>query len=221
MGAKTWMIVYADGPLQGRMWQSCQLDRQAATALAQRLFPNETLTPLEDGSLAETSPPNNEICIGCFSGLAVVAAKEFGADHPSRLPARFIEGGEGRTVYLHAMHSVVDWFAFAVWEEGRLQRSLSLSPDSGIIEDIGQRLAFELPYWAGDHPAVDPGDDPSDYPFAFHPLEMGEAALGALFGYHLEGLIDDRTVEPETIPLMRFKRGRSLGGMSRSWWKLW
>ncbi|MGW3628080.1 DUF6928 family protein, partial [Streptomyces sp. NPDC000880] len=29
------------------------------------------------------------------------------------------------------MHSVVDWLAFAVWEDGRLIRSLSLSPDDG------------------------------------------------------------------------------------------
>ncbi|MFD4655933.1 DUF6928 family protein [Kitasatospora sp. NPDC058444] len=54
---------------------------------------------------------------------------------------------------LHAMHSVVDWLAFGVWEDGRLVRSLSLSPDSGIIEDIGEPLSFEVPSWARERPA--------------------------------------------------------------------
>ena len=110
------------------------------------------------------------------------------------------------------MHSVVDWFAYAIWKDGKLQRSLSLSPDSGVLEDIGPRLPFEEPYWAGDHPALDPEEEESAYPFAFHPLELGEAALLELVGYQLEGV--DGRVEPEEIPLMRFKR-------SKSWWKFW
>ena len=121
----------------------------------------------------------------------------------------------GRTLYLHAMHSVVDFFAYAVWRDGKLERALSLSPDSGIIEDIGTRLPFEEPYWAGGHPAIDPSEvDEIDYPFPFHPLELGEAALGALFGYHLEGPIDESLIKPESIPLARFKR-------SKSRWKFW
>ena len=115
-------------------------------------------------------------------------------------------------MYLHAMHSVVDWLAFAQWKDGQLVRSLSLSPDSGILEDIGERLRFEEPFWAGRHPATD--DDGYDYPFPFHPLELGEAALKEFFGYQLEGFIDPAQLEPETIPLVKYKR-------SRSWWKFW
>lgn len=138
-----------------------------------------------------------------------------GRDRPSTLPSAFIEESRGRTLYLHAMHSVVDWFAYAVWRDAKLVRALSLSPDDGIIEDIGTREPFEEPYWNGDHPAVDPSEeDEAAYPFPFHPLELGEAALGALFGYHLEGPIDASLLEPESIPLARFKR-------SKSWWKLW
>lgn len=38
-------------------------------------------------------------------------------------------------MYLHAMHSVVDWFAFAVWgPDGKLRRALSVSPANGVIE---------------------------------------------------------------------------------------
>jgi hypothetical protein len=52
----------------------------------------------------------------------------------------------GGTVYLRAMHSVVDWFAYAQSINGKFARSLSLSPDSGVLEDIGQRLPFEEPF---------------------------------------------------------------------------
>ncbi len=89
------------------------------------------------------------------------------------------------------MHSVVDWFAFARRNSGQLVRSLSLSPDSGIMEDIGQRFSFEEPFWSGQ-----PDDSEDDYPFPFHPLELGEAALKEWFGYQLEGLSDRRCLNP-------------------------
>ena len=52
-------------------------------------------------------------------------------------------------MYLPAMHSVVDLFcirAMDQWINGKFVQSLSLSPDSGIIEDLGQRLPFEEPF---------------------------------------------------------------------------
>jgi hypothetical protein len=214
MGAKTWMLVYGDGDAPNILKSRPPLDRGASAALAAKLFPDEKLTPLDDGSLLFTCPPDKELVIGCFPGLAIVAAEEFGGDYPSRLPARFLELAPAPSVYLHAMHSVVDWFAYAVWRDGKLQRSLSLSPDSGVLEDIGARLPFEEPYWAGNHPAVDPDEDDTDYPFPFHPLELGEAALLALLGYQLEGAVDASGFDPEVIALARFKR-------SRSKWRLW
>ncbi|WP_406216066.1 DUF6928 family protein [Streptomyces canus] len=50
---------------------------------------------------------------------------------PSRLPEHLVTPSAGGRLVLHAMYSVVDRFAFAVREDGRLLRSLSLSPDSG------------------------------------------------------------------------------------------
>lgn len=74
------------------------------------------------------------------------------------------------------MHSVVDWFAFAVWTDGELVRSLSISGGEGrIIEDIGQRLSFEPPYWEGTHPVDD------DYRFAF-PLSTSARRLSSSVG---------------------------------------
>jgi hypothetical protein len=83
--------------------------------------------------------------VSCFPGVSIVAAKEFGIDYPSMLSQNFIAAGGTGIVTLHAMHSVVDWFAFARWANGKLLRSLSLSPDSGILEDIGKRCRSKSP----------------------------------------------------------------------------
>lgn len=211
VGAKTWMIVYANGNAGDALRRRPALDRDATLELARRLFPKDKLEPIGDGDLSYTCPPDNELHIGCFPGVSVLAAREFGIDYPSKLPGQFIGGGGAETVYLHAMHSGVDWFAYAQWINGKLVRSLSLCPDKGILEDIGQHLPFEEPFWSGQHPAT---DDEEEYPFPFHPLDLGDAALKELFGYQLEGTPDPALLEPESIPLLKYKR-------SRSRWKLW
>lgn len=215
MGAKTWMLVLANSNAREALAVQPRLDREATQKLANTLFPGEKLEPIGDGDLSYTCPPDNEVHIGCFAGVSVVAAKEFGIDYPSKLPNRFIAAGGNGTVTLHAMHSVVDWFAYATWANGKLVRSLSLSPDSGIMEDIGQRLPFEEPYWSGEHPAIDSEAEKDDYPFPFHPLDLAEATLKDQFGYQLEGYLDVSLLEPESIPLVRYKRSRS------HWWKFW
>lgn len=211
MGAKTWMLVYADGNVGEALRAGPQLDREATFQFARRLFPKDRLDLIGDGDLSYTCPPDDELHAACFPDVSILAAKEFGIDYPSKLSAAFL-AGSNRAVYLHAMHSVVDWFACAKWVNGTLVRALSLSPDSGILEDIGQHLPFEEPFWAGQHPATI--DDGGNYPFPFHPLELGEAALLEFFGYQLEGFIVPGTLEPESIPLIKYKR-------SRSRWKFW
>jgi len=214
MGAKTWMLVHSKGDPKEFLHADAKLDRDVTTALVKQLYPSEKLVPLDDGDLYSTCPPDQEIVAACFPGVTIVAAKEFGIDYPSKLASRFVDAFSDGTLYLHAMHSVVDWFAFGVWRNGVLQRSLSLSPDSGIMEDIGDRLPFEEAYWTGGHPAVDPDEDEADYPFPFHPLDLAEAALLAFFGYQLEGVIDPEQIQPERIPLMRFEQ-------KKDWWKFW
>ncbi len=215
MGAKTWMLVYSNGDAAESLKQSPKLDRDKTVQFVKELFPNEKLQPIEDGDLSYTSPPDDVIFAGYYSGVFIIAAKEFGIDYPSKLSSSFLNTKYGKTIHLHAMHSVVDWFAFAIWENGGLIRALSLSPDSEIMEDIGKKLSFELPYWNGEHPVFDPEEeDEDDYPFKFHPLELGEAALNDFFGYVLEGSITSEQIEPENVQLLGFKR-------CKAWWKFW
>ena len=212
MGAKTWMLVYANAKVEDALKGAPQLDRDRTLKLATKLFPKDKLELIGDGDLSYTCPPDDELHIACFPGVSILAAKEFGIDHPSRLPDPFISEGTHGAIYLHAMHSVVDWLAFALWMNGRLVRSLSLSPDSGILEDIGPRFPFEEPFWSGQHPATEGEEDA--YPLPFHPLEMGEVALKNFFGYQLEGFMDPAPLQPESIPLLKYKRLRTR-------WKLW
>lgn len=209
MGAKTWMLVGSEGPAAELLARLPALDRAASLALAQKMFPGERLSELEDGNLCFANPDKDELYVSCFDGVAVVAAREFALDYPSQLPPAFVQAMPYKTVVLHAMHSVVGWFAFAIWQNGKLLRALSLSPDSGVLEDIGERLPFEQPYWAGEHPA--------DCSFHFHPLEMAESALSALFGYVIEGEPDQGRFDAEVLPLVKLRRRKA-----RRWffWKM-
>ncbi|MEU6862169.1 hypothetical protein ABZ924_02635 [Streptomyces sp. NPDC046876] len=144
---------------------------------------------------------------GSFPSVDLVCDRRLMFVRPSEVSVHVLEAAAGRRVILHAMHSVSDWLAFAVWEDGRLRRSLSLSPDGGIVEDIGDPFPFETPFWAGDRP-VDPDPEWEEEPYAlpFHPLELGNEALRAFFGFLLEGHPSVEDVDPDGIPLLGFRR---------------
>lgn len=201
MGAKNWMLVGSNGSARELLAKLPELDRAASLALAQNMFPGEQLTEQADGDLCCVCPPADELLVGCFGDVAVIAAKEFALERPSQLPAAFLQAMPYSTVVLHAMHSVVDFFAFGVWQGGRLERALSLSSDHGVTENIGHPLPFEQPFWAGDR-----RDGHEFLPIPFHPLELGDSALGALFGYVVEGEPDEGLFSPEQLPLMTLRR---------------
>ena len=204
MGNKNWMLLYAEDDVAKVLRSQPQLDRPATRAFVERLHPDAHLTSIADGTLEWANPPKNEVYAGVFPGVAVLCTGEVARDHPSRLSRRFITEARGRTLYLHAMQSVSDWFAYAIWNAGSLTRALSLAPDDGIIENLGDPLPFERPYWAGEKPLeVDEDEDP--YPLPFHPLELAEDALRSLFGFNYEGDIFDDDPDLEQIVLARYR----------------
>lgn len=208
------MLVASDDDARKALQGPPVLDRAATLRLCSALFPGEQLEERGESSLLEALPYGREVTAGVVNGVAVVACFDFLLERPSQLPVRFLQALGKRHVYLHCMISTIDGFAYAHWIDGQLQRSLSLAADSGVIEDIGERYEFERPYWAGEHPACDPDEEPDSYPFVFHPLDLGEAALREFFGYQLEGLVDDSLLEPESVPLLRFER-------RLPWWQRW
>ncbi|WP_406022387.1 hypothetical protein OH802_22845 [Nocardioides sp. NBC_00850] len=224
MGAKDWFICYADGDVSKLLARQPEIDRAATEELVRRLFPNHSVVPEEDGTLAEDANPQDDMVYAAvWPGVTIVCTAAVALDRPSQLDTRFLAEARGRTLYLHAMHSVVDWFALGVWSpDGQLRRALSISGgDEEIIENAGEPLPFEQPFWAGEFPAVEDEDEDEDYPFPFHPLELAEAGLDNLFGFVFEGYTgmsdDDDSVDPFDVPLAGFrlappKPGRRLFG---------
>lgn len=209
MGAKTAILAFADGDLREALRGAVPCSPKDAEALVRRVHPGYTVESIHDGTLEYTYPMDDVTYATVLAGGEVVCDKRLVMDNPSELPPHLLELGAGRRIIMHGMHSVVDWLCFAVWEDGRLVRSLSLSPGDGIIENIGEPYEFERPFWAGEHPVLPwPGeeDDEDDgpYPFVFHPLELGEEALRALFGFTIEGEVRDDAVDIASVHMHGF-----------------
>ncbi|WP_380568912.1 DUF6928 family protein [Streptacidiphilus jeojiensis] len=147
------MLVFSEGRAADRLRVARQSDEAAAAALVARVHPGCTVEPAPGMSLWEgTYPPDGTSYAASFDGVEVVCDRRLMGHRPSLMPSHLLAAGRGDRVFFHAMHSVSDALTFAVWEGGVLVRSLSLSPDSGIVENIGAPYAFEAPFWAGERP---------------------------------------------------------------------
>jgi Family of unknown function (DUF6928) len=207
MGAKTALLAFADVDIRAALSADAKPDQADTETLVSRVFPGHTVEPGEGVELIDgTNPDDGHSYAAKLPGLELLADRRLAFDRPSELPAHLLALGKGRRIVLHGMHSVVDRLAFAIWQDGVLVRSLSLSPDGGIIEDIGEPLDFERPYWAGAHPVEPvPGFRDEPYPLPFHPLELGEGALQALFGFVIEGASRPGDIDPEKVWLHGFR----------------
>jgi hypothetical protein len=201
LGAKTALLAYAAGDPVESLRRARECDPAATRALVAATHPAWEGTASSDGDLFDHCyPPEGVVYAGSFPGIDILCDRDVMDYPPSQFPARYLDAAAGRRVILHAMHSVSDTFAYAVWENGRLIRSLCLSPADGITENIGDPLPFEAPYWAGGHPAGD------GYPLPFHPLRLGgETALRALFGFSLAGRRQPADIDAESVKLAGFQ----------------
>lgn len=208
MGAKTGLLVYADGDVPELLRHVGAADLARTTSMMRQLYPGREIEECEGSNLWDgVYPPKGTAYAASWPGVEVIGDQRVMIEAPSQLPEHLVAASADRRLVLHAMHSVVDWLAFAVWEDGCLVRSLSLSPDSGIIENIGEPLPFELPYWAGERPADIvpwPGEEEEPYALPFHPLDLGEDALRALCGFIQEGRPEPDDVDADAIELYGF-----------------
>jgi hypothetical protein len=187
LGAKTALLAFTEGDIRPSLLGATRCEPGEAEELVRLVHPGYEVVPADDGTLGEdVYPPEDVTYVAVLAGADLTCDRRLMFDHPSQLPTHLLEAGAGGRILLHGMHSVSDALSFAVWEDRQLIRSLSLSPDRGIQENIGEPYEFELPYWAGEHP-VEPILGEGPYPLPFHPLELGEEALRALFGFVLEG----------------------------------
>ncbi|GAA3746107.1 DUF6928 family protein [Micromonospora maritima] len=200
MGAKTALLAFADGDLRPALRAAVPSDPAEAEAAVRQALPGYEVTPAGDSVLDVTWPPDDVTHVAVLPGATLLCDRRLVLDRPSELPGHLLRLGAGRRIVMHGMHSVVDWLCFAVWEDGKLVRSLSLSPDGGIAEDVGEPYDFERPYRDGRHPVA-----PAPYPLPFHPLELGEDALRALFGFVVEGRPRPDDVDADAVPVRAFR----------------
>ncbi|MEU7868880.1 hypothetical protein [Dactylosporangium sp. NPDC049140] len=191
MGSKAAILAFSDGNLTEALRADPGPDAPVEE-LVRRAFPGYDVRrdPTEDSSLLDTYPPVDVTYATVRPAASVLLDRRLAFDYPTRLDAHLLGLGAGRRTILFGMHSVVDWLGFAVWDDGVLVRALSLSPDDGVLEDIGERYDFEGPFWAGEHP-VPPDPDEGDYPLPFHPIELGDGAMRMLFGFGVQELDGD------------------------------
>jgi len=215
MGAKAWFAAYYDLDPKVILAKKPELNREACISLAKKFLPGVALREKEDGSLDFLNPGKREIFVGVYGDLKIIAHEDLGGDYPSRIDRRWHSTELGSTTYVHATASVVDWCAFGLWKEGELVRALSVSPDGGVKEDIGNKLPFEASFWDGSPALEDDLDDDAEYPLSFHPLELSEAALLAMLGFQFEGHPDDWVCDPAEVSIMRFEISKN------AWWKFW
>lgn len=204
MGARTALLAFAEGDLRPALRGAVRSRPAEVIDLVREMHPGYEVTLIGDGSLGDHScPPDDTSYATVLAGAELFCDLRLVCDLPSQVPAGLLRAAGGRRIIMHGMHSASDWLCFAVWENGALVRSLSISPVAGIGENIGEPYDFELPYWAGEHP-VEPVFCEEPYPLAFHPLDLGEQALRAFFGFVLEGRPDPDDIDPFDVPLHGF-----------------
>jgi hypothetical protein len=163
------------------------LDKPAARALAERLFPGAVVEEIGDELLIDAlNPPADVVCVGSFAGLDLVCSWGLTPRRPSELAAVVLGASERRNVYLHAAHSDAGWCSYGIWRDGSRVRALSVCADPEALEDEGERLGFE--HADGD------------------PEELGCASMQGLFGFACDDdheRMDD--VDPELIPVVAYR----------------
>lgn len=201
MGSKAAVVVFVEAEPERVFRDSVVIDRAKSQRLAEMAL---GATSHEAGLLAldlAVWPDSGMVCAASLPEYEVVCSRELARRQPSELTEWISQVASGRDAYAVFMHSAEDWGAFAIWSDGRLVRSLSVSPDSGVIEDVGERLAFEVPFWEGEH-SVRSG---VEYSLPFHPIDFGNEALREFFGFILEGHEDESSVDPEEVEIPAFR----------------
>src|SRR5260370_8031584 len=98
------MLVYGNAKVGEALRGNHQLHRGATLQLVTRLFPKHKLEQIGEGDLSFTCPPDDEVHIGSFPGVSILAAKEFAIDYPPSLPPPFISAPATPTINLHPIH---------------------------------------------------------------------------------------------------------------------
>jgi hypothetical protein len=142
MGTRVAILAVGDGDFAGSLRRIPRADPERTGTLLARAYPGYQVEPEEGWPLDESVYPDEADLVYALSapGISLVCDQRFLTCTPSQLPAHLLEMAGGRRTALCSMHSVDDSFAYAVWENGVLVRSLgvSVSVENLVVEDIGE-----------------------------------------------------------------------------------
>src|ERR1700677_2604394 len=112
MGAKTAVLVYADGEPAEPLRDARDPELDATRALVARTNPEWAASPSSSrGSLGDDIyPAQGTVFTGAFPGIELLCDQQVMIERPSKLPAGLLQAGSHqRRIILHAMDSVSDW----------------------------------------------------------------------------------------------------------------
>ena len=78
MGAKDWMVFFAEGDIPQVLSARPALDRDATERLVRELFPDKAVNAIDDVSLGFASPADDQVHAAVWPGATVVCAADFG-----------------------------------------------------------------------------------------------------------------------------------------------
>lgn len=127
-------------------------DSQAARELAHQLglgsYHSLGLTDFDSGIY----PKDGHLVIGVYGGAAIVASQDliFGAvtGENTRVLHRLLELFPAAELLVMELHSVVNYWAYAFYRRGALQRAYAGSADDGVLVETGELQPEEHGYFA-------------------------------------------------------------------------
>jgi len=201
VGSKAAIVAFVAGEPREAFRGASDIDPESSRRLAEKILGGQAqpsgALPLDRA----VWPEDGVVCAASFPGVEVVCCRWLAQDRPSDLTGQISRLAEGRNAYGVFMHSITDYAGFAVWAKGSVVRSLSMSSEIGILEDLGSQFAFEEPFWRGEYSV--PGDECCVLPF--HPIDLANEALREFFGFVLEGDWDDSCFDPEEVNVPVFR----------------
>ncbi|MFJ9695583.1 DUF6928 family protein [Kitasatospora sp. NPDC101183] len=96
MGAKTGLLVYADGAVPGLLRQVGAPDQRRTAELMRRLYPGGAIDQASGSNLRHgVYPPKGRAYAGSWPGVELVCDQQFMIDFPSRLPGELVAEAVG------------------------------------------------------------------------------------------------------------------------------
>lgn len=129
-----------------------QHDSPAARDLIERLglgpYRSVGLTDFDYG----VYPERGRLVIGAYDGAAIVAERDLVhgtvTGETGLILARLLELFPAAELLVLELHSVVNYFGYASYRHGQLQRAYAGSADDGVLVEIGQVQPEERDYFA-------------------------------------------------------------------------